>query len=206
VPRWIPNALSGLRLALIPVWLALAIIERNHALDGLAVSRGPLLWVLFLIGLTDVLDGTIARRLGLESHLGAMMDAIADKFATLFAVTFLTFFAEPAFTPLPIWLWVVLMARDFALLVGVVMLRMKKKPIDASHVWEGRMATLLLFAVVLMSCWGAPRAAVTAGSLVVVGLVIAGMWQYLGRGLATLRARVHRHHLHVPPHATPGHR
>jgi cardiolipin synthase len=201
----LPNALSGLRLALIPLWLISAISARAAALEHQPFSRGPVLTLLFVIGLTDILDGTLARRFGLESHVGAMMDAVADKFATLFAVTFLAFWAQPAFTPLPVWLWAVLLARDAALLIGYVTLKLKKRPIDPSHVWEGRMATLLLFAVVLLACTQAPNGWVVAGSLAIVALVAAGTWQYLSRGIASLRERAHLRH-HLPPRATPGHR
>ena len=198
VPRWLPNALSALRIALVPVWLVLAIAERARALEGFEVRRLPLLAVLGVIGLTDVLDGQLARRFGLASHLGAVLDAVADKLATLTAVTFLAFFAAPAFTPLPLWLWAALLARDAALLIGYLTLRARRRPIDASHLWEGRVATLLLFTLVVSACAAAPARWVAAGALGICALVAAGTWQYLARGLASLRAHG-GHHAPLPP-------
>lgn len=64
----LPNLISGLRLALLPVLLAVAYMGRP---------------TLFLIGValcffTDVLDGLLARALGLTSELGARLDSISD--------------------------------------------------------------------------------------------------------------------------------
>jgi phosphatidylglycerophosphate synthase len=71
MPAWVPNALSFLRVALVPVWVALALAARRAALSGGDPSpAGPIL-VLLAIGATDVIDGFIARRLGLASNLGA---------------------------------------------------------------------------------------------------------------------------------------
>src|SRR5690349_9487227 len=112
VPRWLPNALSLMRIGLVPVWLALALTERAHALDGAPVRRIPVAVLLIIIGATDMIDGWMARRFNLATNLGATLDAVADKLASFVGVTFLTFFAAPAFTPLPVWLWIALFGRD----------------------------------------------------------------------------------------------
>src|SRR5688572_8423479 len=105
VPAWLPNALSSLRIALVPAWLALAVIERARALDGEEVRRLPVVLLLLVLGATDMIDGQLARRFHLESNLGATLDATADKLATFVGTTFLAFFAAPAFTAVPWWLW-----------------------------------------------------------------------------------------------------
>jgi cardiolipin synthase len=186
--RWVPNALSALRIGLLPAWLALAFLERARALDGLEVRRLPVLALIVLIGATDFFDGLIARRFGLTSPAGATMDAVADKLATFGAVTFLAFLAPPAFTPVPVWLWVLLVARDALLALGVLVLRLNKQQADPSHRWHGRLSTALLFGVVLLACAGAAEALVTAGSVMLAGLIIPGTWDYLRRGLAQLRS------------------
>src|SRR5947209_2285623 len=118
VPRWLPNALSALRIALLPVWLAFAAVERTRALEGHPVRRGALLLFALLLGTTDIIDGLLARKFGLTSNLGAWLDAVADKLAQFSAVTFLTFYASPAYTQLPLWLWLTLLVRDLALGTG----------------------------------------------------------------------------------------
>jgi cardiolipin synthase (CMP-forming) len=184
--RWIPNALSALRIALVPAWVALAFVERARALDGLEVRRFAVLALIAFIGATDFLDGLIARRYGLTTPTGAALDAVADKLATFAAVTFLAFFGAPAFTAVPIWLWGVLVARDALLGTGYLVLRVLHRHVDASHRWHGRVSTALLFAVVVLACAGGPAALVTVGAVALTALVIPGTVDYLRRGFAQL--------------------
>src|SRR5688572_23818685 len=102
MPRWLPNALTIARIGLVPVWLAMALSMRSRALDGIEVNRLPMVLLLLVIGATDIVDGILARRFKLATNLGATLDAVADKLASFVAVTFLTFMAVPAFTPLPV--------------------------------------------------------------------------------------------------------
>ena len=186
MPRWLPNALSMLRIALIPGWLVLAWLERSRALDGEMVRRLPLIAGLTLIGATDVLDGQLARRFGLATNFGATLDAVADKLATVVAVTFLAFFAAPAFTPLPIWLWAALVLRDLLLAVGFVTVWLKHREVKTEHRWHGRVATLALFVTVVAACAAAPSSLVFAGAALVTALIVPGTYDYLRSGLRQL--------------------
>jgi len=188
IPRWAPNALSALRIASVPAWLALALVERGRALDGAEVRRALVIAVLLAIGATDVLDGQLARRFGLASNLGATLDAVADKLATVVAVTFLAFLAAPAFTPLPLWLWAALVLRDLLLAAGFVAVWRRHGHVQVEHRWHGRLATLVLFATVVAACAGAPALAVGAGSLAVVLLIVPGTADYLRNGWRQLHA------------------
>lgn len=189
MPRWLPNALSVLRIALVPAWLALAFVERARALDGADVRRLPLVALLLLIGATDLLDGLLARRFKLATNLGATLDAVADKLATAAAVTFLAFLAPPAFTPLPVWLWAALLARDLLLGAGFLTVWLRHRAVEVEHRWHGRLATLLLFATVVAACAAAPPALVAAGALLVTALVVPGTLAYLREGWRQLGAR-----------------
>lgn len=186
---WLPNALSAARIALVPVWVAVAFIERARALDGFEPRRFLLLALLAIIGLSDFMDGLLARRLGLTTPLGATIDAVADKLATFAAVTFLAFFGAPVFTPLPIWLWGALLARDLLLGVGYLTLKKKRGAVDATHLWHGRAATLMLFLVVVVACAAGPRELVAIGSALVVAIIVPGTWEYFARGWRSLRRR-----------------
>jgi cardiolipin synthase len=99
-----PNVLSSLRLVGVPVFLWLILSER----DGWA------LLVLMLSGVTDYLDGKIARRFGLVSRLGQLLDPLADR---LYILTTLLGLAWRNI--IPWWLVVVLLAREL-LLVGLL--------------------------------------------------------------------------------------
>ncbi|MDX2013287.1 MAG: CDP-alcohol phosphatidyltransferase family protein [Myxococcaceae bacterium] len=118
MPPWVPNAISLVRVLLVPVWVWLAVEARAAALVGQPPGRTTLVAVLLALGASDVVDGFIARRWKLTSNLGATLDAVADKLAQVATVTFLAFWGPPAFTPLPWWLWAALVLRDGALAVG----------------------------------------------------------------------------------------
>jgi cardiolipin synthase (CMP-forming) len=107
----IPNALSALRLAGVPVFLWLVLGPHR---DGLALI------LLMVSGLTDYLDGKLARMLGQSSKIGALLDPLADR---LYIAS--TIIALAIRGIIPIWLLLVLLARDLVLLAFVpVLLRM----------------------------------------------------------------------------------
>ena len=66
----IPNLLSLFRLCLIPVFMWLYCVEKNYLWTGI---------VLIISGLTDTVDGIIARKFNMISDLGKVLDPIADK-------------------------------------------------------------------------------------------------------------------------------
>ena len=105
----VPNVLSALRLVGVPVFLWLLFSHQD-------------VWafvVLALSGISDYLDGKIARRFHLVSRLGQLLDPIADR---LYVLT--TLIALALRDIIPLWLLVVLVARD--LFMGVVMLLLKR--------------------------------------------------------------------------------
>jgi cardiolipin synthase (CMP-forming) len=107
----IPNALSALRLAGVPVFLWLVLGPHR---DGLALI------LLMVSGLTDYLDGKLARMLGQSSKIGALLDPLADR---LYIAS--TIIALAIRGIIPLWLLLVLLARDLVLLAFVpVLLRM----------------------------------------------------------------------------------
>ena len=112
VPPWLPNLISGLRIFLVPVWVMVAESCREAAVAELptATYRAWALIVLGTIGASDVVDGWLARRLNLQSRMGATLDAFADKLFQVVLVIFLAIRAEPAFAPIPFWFLVLLMA------------------------------------------------------------------------------------------------
>jgi cardiolipin synthase len=110
----LPNVLSALRLLLVPVFLWAILTER----DALALV------LLALSGITDWLDGKIARRYGLISRVGQLLDPVADR---LFIVSTLLGLAWREI--IPWWLVGLLFARE--VFMGVVVLVAKR------HGWVG---------------------------------------------------------------------
>ena len=110
----LPNALSALRLIGVPVFLW-AILTRR---DGLALI------LLTASGITDYLDGKIARHYGLESRIGQLLDPVA---ARLYIVSTLLGLAWRDI--IPWWLVAVLFARE--IFMGVVVI------VAQRHGWTG---------------------------------------------------------------------
>jgi cardiolipin synthase len=132
----IPNALSVLRLLGVPLFLWLAL---GPQADGWAVL------VLALGGLTDYLDGKIARRYNQTSRIGALLDPAADRLyilATLIALTVRGI--------IPIWLAALLVGRDLVLAIALIVLhRRGVGPPEVTYL--GKAATLsLLYAFPLL--------------------------------------------------------
>ena len=125
----VPNLLSFLRLAMVPVFLWLII----QGMDGLA------LLVLVISSVTDFLDGYIARTFKQTSRLGQLLDPAADR---LFIFAALIGLAVRGV--IPWWLFVIIVARDGMLLVlGVVGANFGYGPLPVHHL--GKVATACLF-------------------------------------------------------------
>ncbi|WP_238419730.1 CDP-alcohol phosphatidyltransferase family protein [Gordonia sp. 'Campus'] len=105
----VPNALSVLRLALIPVFVWLLLVEKA---DGWAFA------VLMFSGFSDWADGKIARLLNQSSRIGALLDPAADR---LYIVIIPVAFGIREF--LPWWLIGVIIARDVLLFASAPLLR-----------------------------------------------------------------------------------
>lgn len=132
----VPNTLSLLRLAGIPLFLWLLLGPHD---DMLAVL------VLALSGLTDWLDGKLARLLDQSSKLGVLLDPAVDRLYTL--STLLTFGAREI---LPWWVVAVLLFRDLVLLLTLPVLRRHGHGPTPVH-YVGKAATLcLLYAFPLL--------------------------------------------------------
>jgi cardiolipin synthase len=131
----VPNALSAARLLGVPVFLWAILTEH----DGLALA------VLFLSGLTDYLDGTIARRYGLVSRLGQLLDPVADR---LYIVSTLLGLAWR--DVIPWWLVGVLFAREL-FMAAVVLVAHRHGWVGLPVHLAGKAATLcLLYAFPLL--------------------------------------------------------
>ncbi|MBW8482814.1 CDP-alcohol phosphatidyltransferase family protein [Actinomadura parmotrematis] len=132
----LPNALSFARLLGVPLFLWLVLAHHDWWALG----------VLVLAGLSDWLDGKLARALDQTSRLGTVLDPAADRLYIL--VTLIGLMVRGI---IPVWLLVLLVAREFAILpIGPVMRRMGYRgPLPVHFV--GKAATMsLLYAFPLL--------------------------------------------------------
>jgi cardiolipin synthase (CMP-forming) len=109
----VPNMLTIFRMVLIPVFVTLVFYQRFVlALTAFVVA-----------GITDGLDGLLARRFDQRSQLGTVLDPIADKLMLVTAFVVLSMrsvFPQPVpnHLPIPFWVTVAVISRDVFIVVG----------------------------------------------------------------------------------------
>ncbi len=137
----IPNLLSVIRIALIPVFAVLF----NDGQYGWAVI------VLAISGLTDFFDGKIARKFNQISALGKLLDPIADKLTqiTIAIMFYITFSGSSDKTVKSFsWIFLIFLIKEAVMVVGgAIMIAMGLKPVAAEM--PGKIAT---FAFYLIMC------------------------------------------------------
>lgn len=132
----IPNFLSLTRIILVPVFVIFLIqSEYDKALITFMVA-----------GLTDALDGTLARLLKCQTTLGAYLDPIADK---LLLVT--SFVTLAVFQIIPAWLAVVVISRDFIILLGIAILTLMSVTYEIKPAIVGKITTALQVATIFLA-------------------------------------------------------
>ena len=132
--KHIPNALTIVRFLLIPV-IVIACVQEEY------------IWaiaILTLSGLTDVLDGTIARRFNLISDFGKLMDPLADK---LTQVSLLTTLCIKDIIPL--WILIIVVLKEFCMVSGASFLYGKELVVSSK--WYGKLATVLFYLAMVLS-------------------------------------------------------
>lgn len=181
--RWhetIPNLLTGLRLVLVPVFV---VVSLDRATAQIAAGwASPAFWIVVAVGVTDVLDGHLARRWNVTSRRGALLDAVADKSFQFVALVTVTAIGRPLFTGLPPWLVGAVVVRDLVLLGGWILLPRLGRPVAMEHESHGRIATVLVFGLIVGATLGWPETilAPMAGVAALVALLSAGA--YVRRG------------------------
>ncbi|MCB9914810.1 MAG: CDP-alcohol phosphatidyltransferase family protein [Planctomycetes bacterium] len=184
VPPWLPNAITVLRIALIPAWwyhASRCAAEFAATGDG-ELHRALAFGALVGIGLSDVVDGFLARRFGLATHLGAVLDAVADKLAQVMLLVFLTFDASGAFTRVPLPFFWLVVGRDVLLGAGSLLVRRRRGRVEAPHRWHGKLSSLLFFFLLLALTAGLKGAATAAAFLSLGALIAASTLLYVREG------------------------
>lgn len=168
----VPNALSLVRLATIPLFVWLALVPQADGWAALVLAIG---------GITDYLDGWLARRWDQVSRIGQLLDPIADRLTTL--AVLVVFLVRGV---VPWWFVLVLVARDAVL--AVQMGRLKRFGVTGLPVnFPGKAATFNLLMAFPLLMWGASdltglevaRVSGWALALWGMGLYLYSGWLYL---------------------------
>ena len=175
----VPNFLTLLRIVAIPAFLIL--------LEDL--RYGEALGLFIAAGVTDGIDGAIARLTHTKTTLGAYLDPAADKLLLVSAFIALGFMHE-----VPRWLVVLVISRDVVVVLGYFLLFMlTRETMEVRPNAGGKLSTflqLLSVTIVLVSLArpGLSAPTVEQGIFLLTGAVTAGAGlQYMYRGLAWLQ-------------------
>jgi cardiolipin synthase len=132
--KHIPNILTIIRFFLIPFIVYYA-MKNNYILS---------IVFLTLSGFTDIADGYIARKYKLVSDFGKLMDPLADKCTQL-----ATLFVLVVQGIIPLWILIVLVIKEFLLIVGASFLY--GKDLVVSSRWYGKISTILFYVAIFCS-------------------------------------------------------
>jgi len=132
----LPNILTALRVLAAPFVAYLTVTGHDW---------GALL-VFAAAGLSDGLDGSIARRWGSTSDFGAWLDPLADKLLMLFSLAGL-FIVNVT----PLWLMGLVLARDAAIVTGWILVKLFALPVATSPSFAGKTSTVIQILYVLLA-------------------------------------------------------
>ena len=123
----IPNLITVFRLLLVP------------AIVGLIGSGSfeAALWVFVLAGISDGVDGFLAKHFNMESELGAYLDPIADKALLVSIYVILTMIGE-----IPLWLTLMVVSRDVLIVGGVMLSWIMERPVKMSPLYVSKSNTV----------------------------------------------------------------
>jgi cardiolipin synthase len=138
----VANQLTLLRIILIPAFVLLVVYGQ----------LGAALAVFIVAGVTDALDGLIARLAGQGTSLGAWLDPMADKLLLLSTFIVLTVPSIPLANHLPLWLTVSVISRDVVIVgvVAIVNLAVGPRTFRPSLLGKAATAAFILTSVVIM--------------------------------------------------------
>lgn len=132
--KYVPNILTVIRFLLIPIIITL--ISSGKYIDAIIVFS--------ISGITDILDGTIARKYDLISDFGKLMDPLADKLTQLSMLLMLT-----VKKIIPLWIVIVVFIKEFCMICGASFLYGKELVVSSK--WYGKAATTLFYLAIVVS-------------------------------------------------------
>lgn len=132
--KHIPNILTLIRFVLIPIILNY-LFKDNYIMAFI---------VLTISGLTDILDGFIARKFNFITDFGKLIDPLADKCTQILILAALTLK-----NIIPVWIILVVVIKEFVMVAGASFLYGKELVVSSK--WYGKLATVLFYIAIICS-------------------------------------------------------
>lgn len=165
----IPNLITIARLFLVPLVIVMIVN-----------ARWETAFILFVVaGLSDAVDGFLARHCGMASELGAWLDPIADK--ALIVSIYVTLAVVGV---VPVWIVVLVVARDIMIVAAVLLSWLLSRPVAMAPFAVSKLNTAAQIAFAALALGSRafgldPGPAETVGELLVALLTLASMAAYL---------------------------
>lgn len=141
--KYIPNILTVSRFILIP-FIVMSLLHENYILSIILLS---------ISGLTDILDGLIARKCNIISNFGKLIDPLADK-ATQVSILVTLVFQNI----IPLWILVVIFVKEMFMISGASFLYGKELVVSSR--WYGKLSTIMIYLSMvssfLINWWNKP--------------------------------------------------
>ena len=132
--KHVPNILTIARFFLIPA-IVIALIEDNYMIAFLFLT---------ISGITDVLDGYIARKFDFITNFGKLIDPLADKATQLSVLAVLALQ-----NVIPVWILIIVLLKEFVMISGASFLYGKEFVVSSR--WYGKLSTVLFYIAIVSS-------------------------------------------------------
>ena len=169
----VANQLTLLRMLLIPALVILVVYRLN----------GWALIVFAVAGITDVLDGLLARWWGQPTTLGALLDPMADKLLLISMFVVLTMSSLNLPNQLPIWLTVLVISRDVIIVVTVAIANLSVGRLVFPPTTLGKVATVVYILTAAVTLWfnwlGRPSVLVDVAVYAALGATLVSGLHYI---------------------------
>ncbi|MBF0370666.1 MAG: CDP-alcohol phosphatidyltransferase family protein [Magnetococcales bacterium] len=166
----LPNALSFLRILAVPAFIWLVLEAHPQAA----------LWLFAIAGITDALDGFIAKRFNMVTELGGYLDPMADKALLLAGFVTLSVMGQ-----IPLWLVLIVVTRDLVIIGGAVVFQVVTGALRMEPLWISKVNTVmqmvLLCVVLLQGVRGGLEEVLLVLMLLTAGTTITSGWLYVVR-------------------------
>jgi len=174
---WLPNAISIMRIMLILPILALFVSD----------EFGWALTLFIIAGLSDGVDGYLAKKYGWNTRLGAFLDPAGDKLLVAWSFGTLAFLGH-----IPVWLAVIVILRDVVIVAGSFMYHYLVRRLEGEPTFISKFNTGLEFAFLIFVMaragfgWPDDITITIVGAAVLVTVVISG-YDYVSNWIRSAR-------------------
>ena len=175
---WLPNAISIMRIMLILPILALFVSD----------EFGWALTLFIIAGLSDGVDGYLAKKYGWNTRLGAFLDPAGDKLLVAWSFGTLAFLGH-----IPVWLAVIVILRDVVIVAGSFMYHYLVRRLEGEPTFISKFNTGLEFAFLIFVMaragfgWPDDITITIVGAAVLVTVVISG-YDYVSNWIRSARS------------------